>query len=105
MTDWEDLFGTRKWRVATELDGEVVALPGTELNQKGTEPLKADFTRGHFELAGASFHSPLSSARGRKGVILQEVDERGRDIDGSRIAVGKVVLARARKEGSVREQP
>lgn len=102
MASWEDLFATRKWRVATELNGTATAEPGTELND-GDSLVKVEFTKGHFEIIGATFHSPLSSARGRKGVLLQEVDENGRDIDGSRIAVGSVVLGRARKEGAICE--
>lgn len=88
---WEEYFGTRRWRVATEVtgadeqDGAVVA-----------------FVKGKFGIEGGVFHSPLSSARGQKGVLLQEIDpQTGRDIAGSRIAVGVVVLRNARKEGAV----
>lgn len=102
MATWDDLFGSRKWRVATELDGEVVAEPGTSLNQGG-ESVRAAFSKGKFELFGGVFHSPLSSARGRKGVLLQEVNlQDGMDILGSRIAVGVVVFRRARAEGAIR---
>lgn len=102
MASWEDLFATRKWRVATELNGAAAAEPGSELND-GDTVVKVEFTKGHFEIIGATFHSPLSSARGRKGVLLQEVDGSGRDVAGSRIAVGSVVLRRARGEGAVVE--
>jgi hypothetical protein len=102
MTSWEDLFATRKWRVATELSGTALADPGTELND-GDASVVVKFARGYFEITGATFHSPLSSARGRRGVLLQEVEASGRDIPGSRIAVGKVVLGRARREGAILE--
>jgi hypothetical protein len=97
---WGDYFGTRKWRVAKELDGTATAEPGTELNP-GTEPVRVEFSHGKFEIIGGVFHSPLSSARGRKGILLQEVSVAGEDIEGSRVAVGVVVFRRARSEGAI----
>lgn len=98
---WDDYFAARKWRVATEANGTVAAEPGTELNP-GTETVQVEFNRGKFEIRGGGvFHSPLSSARGRKGVLLQEVGPDGTDIEGSKIAVGVVVFRRARSEGAV----
>lgn len=93
---WDEYFGTRKWRVATEITG----------TDEG-DPSSVRFTAGKFEIENGSFCSPLSSARGKAGVILQEVDPHGgphpgADIPGSRIAVGVVVFRRARKEGAVR---
>lgn len=89
--DWDEYFGTRKWRVASEVTG-------TDREES------VIFAKGKFEIDGDGvFHSPLSSARGRKGVLLQEVDPRtGDDIAGSRIAVGVVVFRKARREGAVR---
>lgn len=90
--DWAGYFATRKWRVAQEVTGE-----GEDNDCLVT------FKRGKFEIHGDGvFHSPLSSARGRRGILLQETDEDGGDIKGSRIAVGEIVMRRARQEGAVR---
>jgi len=99
MASEADYFGDRHWRVATEVTGTQVAEPGTDLNA-GTGPVTVKFDTGSFEIEGGCFHSPFSSARGHKGVLLQEVDEHGEDVAGSRIAVGGVVFARARKSGA-----
>lgn len=88
---WDEYFGTRRWRVATEVTGAEEAGGGV-----------VAFTRGRFGIEGGAFHSPLSSARGSKGVLLQEVDADGNDITGSRIAVGVVVYRKAKREGAVR---
>lgn len=89
MSNWDEYFGTRRWRVATEVTGTVE---------------RVAFTKGRFEISGGVFHSPLSSARGRKGILLQEIDpESGKDIEDSQIAVGVVVFRRARKERAVRQ--
>lgn len=91
---FEEYFGSRKWRVATEVTAVVP--------EAGDDAVVTTFTGGKFEIAGGKFHSPLSTARGRKGVLLQEVGADGSDVAGSRIAVGVVVYDRARKEGAVR---
>jgi hypothetical protein len=95
----EDWFGTRKWRVATEVSGEQsVQVP----NQEGEEPLTAEvvviFRKGRFEVGSpGSFSSPLGS-RGRVGVLLQEVGPDGKDIEGSRSTWGESVVRRAKEE-------
>lgn len=88
---YDEYFGNRTWRVITEATGT------DEKNGVVTT-----FTKGKFSIDGGVFHSPLSSARGTKGAFLQEVDAEGCDIPGSRIAVGVVVLRKARKEGAVK---
>lgn len=91
QSNWEQYFDGRRWRLAAEKDGEVPPVT---------------FTHGTFEIDrrdGGVFHSPVSTARGRKGYLLQELDGEGRDIDGSVIAVGEIVYRRALAEGAVRE--
>jgi hypothetical protein len=88
--DWTGLFADRKWRVLTELTGTT-----------GRRGWAITFDRGKFEIDGGVFHSPLSSARGRKGVLLQEVGLGGEDIPGSRIPVGEIVYRKARQAGAV----
>lgn len=92
---WEQYFGSRRWRVASEVTG-AEEVPGAVVA----------FVGGKFGIESTGedrgvFHSPLSSARGTKGVLLQEVDQQGTDIAGSRIAVGIVVFRKARREGAV----
>jgi hypothetical protein len=89
---WDEYFAKRKWRIASEETGEVTDGPAT-----------VRFLQGAFTIEGGKFHSPLSSARGSKGVLLQEVGPRGADVDGSQIAVGVVTLRQARKRGAVRK--
>lgn len=100
---WDEYFGKRRWRVAVEVTGTDTAEPGTAFNLEGDKPVQVRFARGKFEIDGGVFHSPLSSARGGKGVLLQEIDPKsGDDLTSPRIAVGVVVLRRARKEGAVK---
>lgn len=100
---WDEYFGYRKWRVATEVEGTDTAMPGTEFNLDGEQPVQVRFRKGRFQIAGGVFHSPLSSARGTRGVLLQEVSPfSGDDITGSRTAVGIVVYRKACREGAVR---
>lgn len=87
----EEYFGDRKWRVATEVTADV---------PQGEAVIH--FKQGKFEIENGVFHSPCSSARGKKGILLQEVTSDGKDIDESRIAVGVVVLREARKMGAIR---
>lgn len=90
---WAEYFGERRWRVASEVTG-------TDFEGGATTA----FTGGKFTITGdgAVFHSPLSSARGKSGVLLQEVDEQGNDVDGSQLAVGVVVLRKARQAGAIK---
>jgi hypothetical protein len=91
-SNWEEFFGSRKWRLAEEVSGTVIARKGISVVYAG----------GEFEITGGGkFHSPLSTARGSKGFLLQELDGQGQDIGGSRIAVGEVVYRRARQAGAV----
>ena len=87
---WDEYFATRKWRVATEKTGTVTDGPAT-----------VRFLQGGFTIEGGKFHSPLSSARGASGMLLQEVAADSTDIPGSQIAVGVVTLRKARKSGAV----
>lgn len=98
VSGWDEYFGSRRWRVATEVTG--IDAP---VDADGPDEIRVRFTKGKFEIDnGGTFHSPLSSARGTKGIVLQEVDPAtGQDLPGSRVAVGIVVLRRARKEGAV----
>jgi len=98
---WDDYFATRKWRVATEVNGTEVAEPGSRLNSDGDKSVQVRFVKGVFEIDNGVFHSPFSSARGRRGVLLQEVGSDGEDIKDSRIAVGQVVLRRARQQSAI----
>lgn len=88
---WEEYFGHRKWRLATEVTA--VDTPGPKTT--------VTFHKGKFEIEGGVFHSPLSSARGSKGMLLQELDPAGSDIPGSRVSVGIVVYRKAKREGAV----
>lgn len=85
---WEEYFGGgRRWRVAAEYTG--------------TSPGGVVFRRGRFELPpNQAYESPLSANRGRRGVLLQEVDAEGHDIAGrGHLAVfGEGALKRARNE-------
>ena len=66
---WDEYFSDRRWRIAAEYTG--------------TSPGGVDFRKGRFELpVGQVYESPLSANRGRRGVLLQEVDADGRDITG-----------------------
>lgn len=82
---WDEYFGTRKWRVATEVDGA---------------DAQVRFRKGRFTVDNGQFCSPLSTARGKAGILLQEVSD-GQDVTGSRIAVGIVVFRKARNAGAV----
>jgi hypothetical protein len=88
---WEELFGSRKWRVAEEVTGELTEAGFT-----------VRFSRGRFELPlGAAFRSVLSTNLGRRGVVLTETNADGSaDIPGSRIAVGEAAVSRARAQFS-----
>lgn len=88
MSDkWAEYFGTRKWRVATEVTGSA-EVDGIEVR----------YDRGQctVEPPGA-FRSPVSGNPGRAGVLLQEVGPAG-DIEGSLELFGKSAVDRARKE-------
>jgi hypothetical protein len=66
---WEEYFSARHWRVAAEYTG--------------TSPGGVEFRKGKFELPlGQVYDSPLSANRGRRGVLLQEVNADGNDIPG-----------------------
>ena len=88
---WDELFASRRWRVAEELTGSV----------RHNKALVV-FERGEFELpVGSAFRSLLSTNMGRRGVILQETDLEGTaDIPRSRIAIGIKSLAKARADYS-----
>jgi hypothetical protein len=89
---WDEYFGKRTWRVATEVTAVDAVGPQTTVT----------FSKGRFSIDGGVFHSPLSSARGTRGILLQETAPDGSDIAGSRVAVGVVVYRKARREGAVK---
>lgn len=92
---WEELFGSRKWRVAEEVTGEARVSPG-----RGQPKVRVTFDRGTFEIdPPGAYRSPLSTNLGRRGVVLQETDPAGEaDIEGSRITIGPGSLQRAREQ-------
>lgn len=93
---WEELFGGgRKWRVAEEVTG-TVTIP----KRRGTPEVVITFTRGYFAVAApGAFQSPLSTNKGRAGVLLQETDDSGTlDYPGERMAVGVPAVKKARQE-------
>lgn len=92
MAKWDEYFAGRKWRVREEVTGIADAGHGITI----------EYDHGRFEIAPPGvFHSPLSTTRGRKGALLQELDGRGADIPGSCIAVGFTVLKQARDRGAL----
>lgn len=90
MEGSDEYFTGRKWRVASELTGTEADGPAT-----------VTFAQGRFTITGGKFSGPGSSARGAKGVLLQEVDENSEDIEGSLVAVGESTYRRAHREGAV----
>jgi hypothetical protein len=97
---WDTLFAGRKWRVAEEMTGTVsYPVPGPDKRRRG-EVVAVVFSRGEFELPpGTAYQSPLSTNLGRRGVLLQETDAEGAaDVLGSRLAVGRASVSRAREQ-------
>lgn len=88
---WDEYFAARTWRVAKELSGEV-----------SQGPAKVRFSQGLFTIIEGKFCGPGSSARGTKGVLLQETGPDGKDIAGSRVAVGQATMRMVRKSGAVK---
>jgi hypothetical protein len=86
----DEYFDGRRWRVASELTGREKDGPAT-----------VAFTQGRFTVTGGKFSGPGSSARGAKGILLQEIDDKSEDIEGSLVAVGESTFRRARKAGAV----
>ena len=96
MTAWDEFFGSRAWRIAEEVNGVVEVSPAAGVS--------VSFSRGRFAVAGpGAFQSPFSPNKGRRGVLLQEVDaaHRERDIPGSYVVVGDTLLSRARHSGAL----
>lgn len=92
---WEELFRGRKWRVAEEVSGEV-----TIPKRRGQPEIVITFRRGNFTVAApGAFQSPLSTNKGRAGVLLVETDSSGSvDYPGTRMAVGAPAVRKARQE-------
>lgn len=93
---WEELFGGgRRWRVAEEVTGTHVTRA-----RRGVPAVTITFARGLFTVAApGAYLSPLSTNRGRNGVLLQETDVTGSaDIPGSRLAVGAPAVSKAREQ-------
>lgn len=95
MTAWEEFFGDRAWRIAEEVNGVVEVDPSAGVS--------VSFSRGRFAVSGTGvFQSPFSSNKGKRGVLLQELDtSRERDIPGSYVVVGDTLLSRARSSGAL----
>lgn len=91
---WAELFSGRKWRVLEEASGQVTRVAS------GGSAVTVTFWRGAFTVSPpGSFCSPLSTNKGRRGLVLQETDQAGSgDIPGSRIVVGEPAVKRARAE-------
>jgi hypothetical protein len=90
---WDELFATRRWRVAEEVSGPVT-VPG-----QGSAVITIRFTRGEFEITPpGAFASPLSTNLGRRGTLLAETDESGERDLGTRIAVGRQAVIKAREQ-------
>jgi hypothetical protein len=93
---WEELFGGgRRWRVAEEVSG-TVTIP----RRRGQPAVTITFTRGNFTVAApGAYQSPLSTNKGRTGVLLVETDDAGAaDYPGTRMAVGAPAVKRAREK-------
>lgn len=90
---WQEWFGTRKWRVATEADGE------GSVTDSGNELRRVMFRQGRFTLEPPfAFTSPFGN-NGRKGVLIREVRPDGTDIPGGELfAFGETAVKRAREE-------
>lgn len=86
----ERWFGSgRRWRICTELDGPV---------SLGEDKPSAIFRRGEFTLDTPwTFLTPLGR-RGTAGVVIQEVDEAGNDVPGSRATFGMQQLKRVARQ-------
>ena len=91
---WAELFRGRKWRVLEEATGQV------RRTASGGSPVTITYHRGVFTFSPpGSYSSPLSTNKGRRGLVLQETDAAGTDdIPGSRIVVGEPAVKRARDE-------
>jgi hypothetical protein len=89
MEGSDEYFTGRKWRVAREVTGTAADGPAT-----------VTFTQGRFTVTGGKFSGPGSSARGAKGILLQEIDEDG-DIEDSLVAVGEATFRKAKQAGAV----
>jgi hypothetical protein len=86
---WDEWFGTRRWRIATEYSGIWVTEEGSEVV----------FDKGAFTCSSpAAYQSPVSANLGRRGWLLQEVSKQGRDIADSQAAFGEAAVERARKQ-------
>jgi hypothetical protein len=91
---WDEYFKGRHWRVAEELTGTV------KIKVKGGAYIPVTFNRGAFRVAApGAFVSPLSTNKGRTGMVLQETDATGvTDIPGGRVAFGAPAVQKAREQ-------
>lgn len=89
MTAHQDAFASwfsgRRWRVATE----ATCVRDTPDGDRVT------YEQGEFWVSEPAVYQTPLGRRGRHGFILQEVDEAGSDIPGSRAAFGATALRRA----------
>jgi hypothetical protein len=86
---WDELFASRKWRVATEWTGYVAPDEGARIT----------FDRGAFTIdPPGGFRSPLSTNLGRVGILLQEVAPDGSDVPDSLIPFGLPAVKTAREK-------
>lgn len=97
MATW---FEDRRWRVVTEADGQGFVPYSDEAGSDGYIPVtfrQGAFVIGVHEPPGA-FKSPLSGNPGVRGILLQEVDAEGNDIEGSRHPFGEPAVKEAREK-------
>jgi len=97
MAGW---FRDRRWRVVTEAHGTgFVPLPNAPEDDLEGGYIPVVFDHGKFTVGtGGAFRSPLSGNPGLKGILLQEVDADGNDIEGSREPFGEPAVRAAREE-------
>jgi len=77
-------FEQRRWRVMTEKTGEVT-LVGVKIGFRG----------GEFQIDQPGVFITPMGHRGRRGFLVIETDESGKDIPGSEQAFGEATLRRA----------
>jgi hypothetical protein len=94
---WQQWFGTRHWRVMTEVTER-------RTDRETGSAVIAD--HGEVWIEGdAQFQTPLGN-KGRHGFLVTEVGPDGRDLDPAvQVIFGYAALCRARDEGAVAEVP
>jgi hypothetical protein len=83
----EEWFGKRRWRVMAERDGTVTLDRG----------VSCTYRAGMFEIDPPGVYITPLGTRGRRGCLVIEQDEGGKDIPGSEQAFGESLLRRAQR--------